>query len=139
MSAAPNALERNKETIRRIYEQGFNRGDASVFDGLYTADFRHHNKTIHDVASAAEGEKQSMRRFREAIPDVRFTIEDLIAERDRVACRLSVRGTPVLPFPPIEPTGEAVTFHGVAIFRLEDGRVAEEWFYREPEGASEGH
>ena len=132
MAADAETLVRNKEIIRRIYELGFNQGDASIFDELYTSNFRHHNKTIHDVAAGGAGEAESMRRFREAIPDVRFTIEDQIAEGDRVANRLSIRGTPVKAFPPIEPTGEAMEFRAVAIFRLVDGKIAEEWFYREP-------
>ena len=120
-----------KRIVREIYERGFNRGDASVFDELYAPDFVHHNKTIHDVASGAAGEKESMRRFREAIPDVEFTIEGQIAEGDQVVSRLRVRGTAVRDFPPI-PAGQPVEFRAVAIFRLEDGRAVEEWFYREP-------
>jgi steroid delta-isomerase-like uncharacterized protein len=124
--------EQNKAIVRRVYEQGFNEGDASVFDELYAASFRHHNKTIHDVSAGGAGEKESMRRFREAIPDVRFTIEDQIAEGDRVANRLTIRGTPVKTFPPIEPDGSLMEFRAVAIFRIEQGLIAEEWFYREP-------
>ena len=127
--------ERNKAIVRRVYEQGFNEGDASVFDELYAPGFRHHNKTIHDVSSGGAGEKESMRRFRDAIPDVRFTIEDQIAEGDRVANRLTIRGTPVKTFPPIEPDGSLMEFRAVAIFRIEDGLIAEEWFYREPAGS----
>jgi predicted ester cyclase len=127
-------LEANKALIRRIYDEGYNRGEEVVYDTLYKPDFRHHNKTIHDVSRGGEGEKESMRRFRKAIPDAVFTIEEQIAERDLVVNRLLVRGTPVELFPPIEPTGEAMEFRAVAIFRIEDGLIAEEWFYRAPEG-----
>ena len=65
----PVDLEANKQVVRDIYERGFNQGDASVFDTLYTRDFRHHSKTIHDVSPGVAGEKESMLRFREAIPD----------------------------------------------------------------------
>ncbi|MBJ17933.1 MAG: ester cyclase [bacterium] len=130
--------EQNKETIRRVYECGFNAGDPTVFDDLYAPSFRHHNKTIHDVSAGGAGEKESMRRFREAIPDACFTIEDQIAEGDRVANRLTIRGTPVKTFPPIECTGEAMEFRAVAIFRLADGLIEEEWFYREPDGSKPG-
>jgi predicted ester cyclase len=123
----------NKKIVRRIYEQGFNEGDASVFDELYAADFRHHNKTIHDVSSGGAGERESMLRFRDAIPDVHFSIDHSIAEADKVVVLLTVTGTPVKEFPPIKP-GEAMEFHAAAIFRIEGGKVAEEWFYREPTG-----
>ncbi len=130
--------DRNKKIVRRVYERGFNTGDASVFDELYAASFRHHNKTIHDVSAGGAGEKESMRRFREAIPDVCFTIEDQIAEGDRVANRLTIRGTPVKAFPPIEPNGGPMEFRAVAIFRLVNGLIEEEWFYREPTESKPG-
>ena len=123
-------VDANKEIVRRIYEEGFNRGDPSIFDTLYSDAFRHHSKTIHDVAPGTEGERESMRRFRKAIPDACFRIDDCIAEGDRVVVRLTVTGTPVEAFPPIEP-GEPMEFRAVAIFRIEDGLVAEEWFYRD--------
>ncbi len=135
MTDSATECERNKAIVRRVYEAGFNQGDAAVFDELYAPGFRHHNKTIHDVAAGGAGEKESMRRFRHAIPDVRFTIEDQIAEGDRVANRLTIRGTPVEAFPPIEPNGEAMEFRAVAIFRLRAGLIEEEWFYREPEAS----
>ena len=126
-------LEANKTVIRRIYEEGFNQGDASVFDTLYAKDFRHHSKTIHDVSSGAEGERESMLRFREAIPDARFQIDDALAEGDQVVVRLTVTGTPVKEFPPIQP-GKPIEFRAVAVFRLEGGRVTDEWFYRDASG-----
>lgn len=126
-------LEANKQVVRDIYQRGFNQGDASVFDTLYTRGFEHHSKTIHDVSSGAPGEKESMLRFREAIPDIEFRVDDAIAEGDKVVVRLTATGTPVKAFPPIQP-GEPMAFRAVAIFRLEDGRVAEEWFYRDAAG-----
>lgn len=71
-----------------------------------------------------------MLRFREAIPDVHFQIEDTIAEGDQVVVRLTLTGTPVKEFPPIQP-GEPMEIRAVAIFRLDGGRVTEEWFYRD--------
>ena len=124
-------LEANKAIVQRIYEQGFNAGDTSVYDELYAEDFRHHNKTIHDISAGGAGEKESMLRFRDAIPNVCFQIDQSIAEGDKVVVLLTVTGTPVKPFPPIEP-GEAMEFHAAAIFRIEAGKIAEEWFYREP-------
>ena len=120
----------NERIVRRIYEQGFNRGDESVFDESYTDDFRHHHKTIHDVSKGGAGEKESMLRFRKAIPDAHFEICDLMSAGDKVMAHLSITGTPVEAFPPIEP-GEPMHFRAVAVFRIDGGRIAEEWFYRE--------
>ena len=123
--------DRNKALVRRLYEKGFNEGDASVYDDLYTPDFRHHHKTIHDVSQGGEGERESMLRFREAIPDVRFEITDCLAEDDRVMVHLRVTGHAARDFPPIS-AGETIGFRAIALFRIQDGRIAEEWFYRDP-------
>jgi predicted ester cyclase len=133
-----DVLARNKKIVRRVYDKGFNKGETSVYDTLYASDFRHHNKTIHDVEVGGAGEKESMLRFRAAIPDVCFTIEDQIAEGDRVVNRMTIRGTPIQSFPPIEATGEEMEFRAVAIFRLREGLIVEEWFYREPTDSRPG-
>ena len=123
--------EANKAIVRRVYEEGFNRGDPSVYDEVYAPGFRHHDKTIHDVSRGGEGEKESMQRFRAAIPDVHFEITDCLAEGDKVMVHLAVTGTAAASFPPIAK-GERVDFRAAALFRIEDGRIVEEWFYREP-------
>jgi predicted ester cyclase len=74
-----------------------------------------------------------MLRFREAIPDADFQIEDIIAEGDQVVVRLALTGTPVKEFPPIQ-AGEPMEFRAVAVFRLDGGLVTEEWFYRDAAG-----
>ena len=117
--------------IRRIYEQGFNAADEAVFDDYYAPTFVHHSKVIHDVDRGGEGEKQSMRRFREAIPDVRFEVIDLVVDGDRAAARLRIRGTARAAFATV-PAG-TVDIHAVAWFRVEAGevgpQVAEEWLF----------
>jgi ketosteroid isomerase-like protein len=114
--------------VRRIYEDGYNRGIESVFDECYTPDFQHHSKVIFDVPPAGEGEKQSMRRFRAAIPDVSFEILEMLADGDRVVVRLNIRGTPQGSYGRIEPGG-TFSSHALVLFRVEDGRVAEEWLF----------
>jgi predicted ester cyclase len=125
----PNILEVNKALIRRVYAEGYSLGDESVYADCYHADFRHHDKTIHDVGGGAEAERLSMLRFREAVPDAHFAIVHQIAEGDRVVNQLHITGNPVAAFPPIEP-GEPMAFDAVAIFRIQEGKIAEEWFYR---------
>ena len=130
MSTSRSDRDANEAIVRRVYEEGLNRGDPSVYDEVFAKDFRHHDKTIHDVSRGGEGEKESMRRFRAAIPDVHFEITDCLAERDKVMVHLTVTGTAAEAFPPIA-AGERIGFRAVALFRLEDGLIAEEWFYRE--------
>ena len=131
MSAAGSAaiVDANKAVVRRIYAEGFNGGDESIYEELYRPDFRHHSKTIHDISAGAEGERQSMLRFRRAIPDVRFELLEELGEGDRVMVRLRITGTLAEVFGTLTDVGSPVDIHAVALFRIEDGLAAEEWFF----------
>jgi predicted ester cyclase len=119
----------NKSVVRRIYEDGYDRGDPDVFETLYAFDFVHHSKVIFDVRPAGLGELDSMRRFRAAMPDVRFRVIDQVAEGDMVATRLHISGHPVTDYGTVQAADGAFDVHALALFRLVDGLVAEEWFY----------
>jgi predicted ester cyclase len=127
--AAPGSVEANKAVVRRIYAEGFNGGDETVYSTLYRPDFRHHSKTIHDISAGAEGERQSMLRFRRAIPDVRFELLEELGVGDRVAVRLRITGTLREVFGTLTAVGEPVDILALALFRIEDGLAAEEWFF----------
>jgi len=129
MSGEALTCEANKAIVRRIYEEGYNRGDVSIYEVLYQPNFVHHSKTIHDVEAGAAGEAESMIRFRQAIPDVEFTILDQIAERDLVATRLRINGNPTGQFGDVGPEGGVFDVQAMVLFRMEDGRVAEEWLF----------
>ncbi|MGD9894224.1 MAG: ester cyclase [Dehalococcoidia bacterium] len=73
------------------------------------------------------GVKQHIAMLRSAFPDLQVTIEDLIAEADRVVARLTMRGTHDGDFRGRTPTGRPVTWTGIVIYRLRDGRVVEQW------------
>jgi predicted ester cyclase len=122
-------ISANRNLVERIYRDGYNAGELRVYDECYTDDFVHHSKTIHDITAGGAGERESMQRFRAAIPDARFEILDLTAEEDRVAVRLRITGTPRSDFGDIAPDGEAIEILGLALFRIRDDRVAEEWFF----------
>jgi predicted ester cyclase len=117
--------------LRRIYEDGFNRGDAEVFDECYAPSFVHHSKVIHDVDAGGRGEMQSMLRLRDAIPDVRFDILDILVSGDRAVARLHIHGEARAPYGNV-PSGP-FDRHAVAWFRLVSTarglQVAEEWLF----------
>lgn len=117
--------------VRRIYELGFDQADESVFDECYAPGFVHHSKVIHDVPPGGEGEKQSMIRFRAAIPDVRFEILEMMGDGTHVAARLHIHGHAEQPYGTV-PAG-ACDVHAVAWFRVDAQgphlRVAEEWLF----------
>src|SRR5579862_10042850 len=114
-------LEANKRVVREIYERGYNNGDVTVYDALYAPGFVHHSKVIFDVPPAGAGERESMRRFRAAMPDVRFTVLDQVAEGDQVATRLRITGHPVAAYGQELRPGVPFDVHALALFRLEGG------------------
>jgi steroid delta-isomerase-like uncharacterized protein len=89
------------------------------------------NYVYHDVAAGPlegrEGYHQLIGMFQRAFPDTQFTIEDVLAEGDRVALRWSARGTHTGELMGIPPTGRPVTTSGILISRFENSLVAEEW------------
>ena len=121
-------LDANAALVRHVYEAAYNGGDGSVFSESYQPDFLHHSKVIHDVDAGAEGERQSMERFRQAIPDVRFTVLETTAQDDRVAARLSISGHPIAAYGTV-PAGGHWSVHALALFRIADGKIAEEWLF----------
>jgi predicted ester cyclase len=119
----------NKAVVRRVYEQGYNDGDVRVFEELYAPGFVHHSKVIFDVPEGGAGERESMRRFRAAMPDAHFEVLDQVAERDLVATRLRITGHPVSGYGQELTPGAPFDVHALVWFRVEGGRVAEEWLF----------
>jgi steroid delta-isomerase-like uncharacterized protein len=120
------STEENKAIDRRLTEEGWNQGNTAVFDELIAADFIGHNPDwpIHGL----EGYKQFYAATRSAFPDMRFSIEDQIAEGDRVVLRLTGTGTHQGELRGIPPSGKRITMTGMVIFRSAGGRVAEGWY-----------
>lgn len=129
-----DAQTRNKDVVQALYDRGFTGGDEQAFRELYAPDFVHHSKVLHDVPAGGEGERLSMLAFRRAMPDARFEVLELIAEGDRVVARLRVTGTPVEDFGHNVRRGDAFDTHAAAVFRLEDGLLAEEWYFLDAGG-----
>jgi predicted ester cyclase len=121
------STEENKALIRRLAEtfQAYWRsGDDGLLDPFYAPGFVNHTPGMPpDLA----GFKQAMAGFRGAIPDMRLTVEDLVAEGDRVLLRLSVRATHTGPMMGMPPTGKPIAISELHLYRIEGGRVAERW------------
>jgi predicted ester cyclase len=125
-------LAENKETVRRTYEEGMNRGNIDFLDHVFTQDYVAHFPGKAPIVGLKEC-KKAIAIFLAAFPDAVYVIEDLIAEGDRVVARWSAKGTHKGPFQGIPaehmvpPTGKPVSFGATDIYRMVDGKVAEEW------------
>jgi predicted ester cyclase len=119
------SVEENKATDRRYVAEVLNSGNLAAIDQIMAPGYVGHVPGF--PPSDREGDKQLIAMFHRAFPDLRFTLEDQIAEGDRVVHRLSVVGTHRGEFMGIPPTGRRVSVTGVNINRFADGRVVEAW------------
>jgi len=105
----------NKAIARRIYEDLWNSGNLNVAEEIFVN---------------AEGVKKYIATFRAAFPDIWHTVEDLIAEGDQIVARFTARGTHQGAWKGIAPTGKQVTYTGMTILQIVNGKVAKhhtEW------------
>jgi steroid delta-isomerase-like uncharacterized protein len=141
------SVEANIEASRRVIEEAFNEGKLEVLDEICADDFIGHDPLAGDQNVAAV--KQTIAGYRDAFPDLTFSIEDVLGADDRVAIRWRAEGTFQNEFMGQQPTGEkGEPTQGISIDRFdEDGKLVETWnqwdtigFMREigviPEGAS---
>ncbi len=119
------STEENKALSRRLIEEVWNQGNLAVIDELTAPNYVDHDPTrpIH----GPEGMKQFVSMYLTAYPDTHFTIEDQIAEGDRVVTRWTARGTHKGPLMGIPPTGKQVTVAGISIDRVVNGKLVEDW------------
>jgi predicted ester cyclase len=114
------------EVVRRLYAEVINHDRLDEFDELIAADYVNHGPFpwgVHD--------RNDLRRFyvvRElGFPDIRTSIDDIVASGDMVAYRMTVSGTDTGEFLGIAPTGRAVRVTGFGWVRVRDGKIAEHW------------
>lgn len=113
------SLEFNKALIRRYYDDLWNKWDLSVADEILSPDISFRG-SLRVSVQGMEGFKQYVTMVRSAFPDFHNSVEDLIAERDTVVARLTYRGTHRGELFSIAPTGNRVTYAGIAIFKIAD-------------------
>ena len=116
----------NKALIRRLFEDVWSGGRMELLDRLIGADYVEHNPAPGQAPGAA-GVRAKIQGLREAFPDVRFVLEELIGEDAIVAARYHWRGTHRGTFLGVAPTGRRLVVRGMDFFRLKNGRVVEHW------------
>lgn len=121
------SLDKNKELVREMIEVMFNQGNAGGGDEFLSPDFIENEELPPGVPAGREGVKLLTGMLHAAFPDFEATIEDLIAEDDRVVLRMTWTGTHEGEFMGIPPTGNRVSFGVFDIVRIADGRIVEHW------------
>ncbi len=116
----------NKHLVRRFFEEVWSTGDVARRDDFLSPDYQGHLAGAPGPIDR-NGWTAWFEGFRLAFPDARFTVEDLIADGDRVAARLTMTGTHLGPLNGMPPTGRSVVVGGMSIERVVDGRIVEGW------------
>jgi steroid delta-isomerase-like uncharacterized protein len=117
--------EGNKNIVRRLFEEVWNKGNLQVTDDLFTPNYTHHDSSTPDVGRGPESERKRATLYRTAFPDLRLTVEDIIAEGETVVARWSCRGTHKGDLNGIAPTGKHVNITGISIARFTNGKMSE--------------
>ena len=119
------STEENKALVRRFYEE-IDKGNVDALDELLAADYLNHAPPPFPVSPGREGVKEAFRLFWTATPGY-HTIEDQIAEGDKVVTRLTAYGTHEGDLPGAPRTGHRLEMTAIAIHRVADGRIVEHW------------
>jgi len=109
--------DQNRRHVQTLFDT-FNDGDLGRLDGLIAADY-----AAPQGGKGPDGFRKVVVGLRAAFPDIHYTVDETVAEGDRVAVHWHWTGTHKAPFRGFPPTGKVVSNPGLAIFRLQDGKI----------------
>lgn len=117
--------ESNKHIIRRVFEEAFNHKNMELIDVVFSPYFT--DLSTPDQPAGPEGVKEYFARVQSAFPDMQVTIEDVIAEGEKVVARTTWRGSRAGKPGDVELTDKQVIGTMIQIFRVVDGKIVKEW------------
>jgi steroid delta-isomerase-like uncharacterized protein len=116
---------RNKAVAMRVFDEIFNQGKFQVANEIYAFDFRNHG--VHRTIDL-KTDQEYVRAEKQAFPDLRISVQNMVAEGDKVAVLWTFQGTHTgSGYEGLPPTGTRVEIRGITIWRIVDGRIVEEW------------
>lgn len=113
--------------IQNFVKEVWNKGNFDATETYWAADYVDHNLAVPNQAAGAAGARQVFTAFKFAFPDLHFTIEDILAEGDKVVWRWTSTGTNTGSMMGMPPTGKKATITGIEIYRMAGGKIAERW------------
>lgn len=117
-------LQKNKESMKRIFEEAWSKGNVEVLDEVVAPSFKQHQ---YDRPSTREGFKAIIQEVRTAFPDLKVALEDSVAVDDKVWMSVICRGTHLGQFKGLPPTGKRFEITEIHIARFENGKGVEHW------------
>jgi steroid delta-isomerase-like uncharacterized protein len=121
------SAEDNKALVRRFYEDAWNKHNPALVDETHRADYVDRSPDIPGIPHTREGLKLFMGAYLRAFPDAHISIEDQLAEGDRVVTRWTGRGTQTGELMDLPPSGKKAVVQGVQVDRLSGGKIVESW------------
>lgn len=118
----------NVDVVRTVFSEIWSKGNVELIPNLISENYIGHFPG-GDIVHGREGLATEVTAHRNAFPDWVEEVEDELIDHDRIAVRFTSRGTNTGDFSGNPPTGNRVEISEVAIFRLEDGKIAEQWVY----------
>jgi len=119
--------EKNKTLARRFYDEILNGRKLDVADEILSSEYLDHSA----AALGLENFKTYLAMITSVFPDIKVTVEDLLADNDKVAVRLTVHGTQHGSFRGFPPAARQATWTGMDIIHISDGRIKERWSERD--------
>jgi steroid delta-isomerase-like uncharacterized protein len=123
---ATSQKQQLQKAVHSMFEDGWNRGDIASFDETIADSVLFHYADSPKTLSRGQM-SEFIVRWREAFPDLRMDVEELLVEDNLAAARLTLTGTHEGPWADAEPTGEKVSMALMMFFRFEDGKMVELW------------
>jgi steroid delta-isomerase-like uncharacterized protein len=117
----------NKALVRRCFKEIWSKGNLDLIDQLVAPNYANHDPAGPMPGVGRDGLKKHVSAYRTAFPDLTITVDDILAEDNKVTARWTARGTQKGPLLDIEPTGKQVTTEGISVIRIANGMIAESW------------
>jgi predicted ester cyclase len=121
------SIEEAKALVRRFYEEAVNAGNPGAIDRFIVPNIIDHELGLAGTPDGAEAWKRDLTTFLHGFPDLIFTVEWMVAERDMVVAHVTIRGTHRGEWMGIGPTDKEVAFTATEAFRISGNKVVEYW------------
>ena len=119
------SAEQNKETAKRVFAEMWNGRNFENLNELFAPNFKGHDPQA--PVNSPEELKGMMQGYQSAFPNLKFTVDDLFGDGDKVLVRWTGVGTHEAEMSGIPPTGKSATVKGNSVMRFENGKIAEDW------------
>jgi steroid delta-isomerase-like uncharacterized protein len=117
----------SKTIVRTLYEEVWNKRRLELVDEIISPSHALHDPNVSGSAIGPEAYKRQVTRFILALPDLRFSIEDVVVEKEKVAVAWSISGTHKGEFMGIPPTNKKISVDGISISHITDGKIMDSY------------